>query len=130
MGSTILILGILFVFFSARMLLTREIVAYNYYSVYALAACAFTKLGISINGVISNRKNNPIDFTMKLTNFADALVSIALTQSALLTMQNIENATSYDGVFGLIIGSVVIIIGCISLILSIVTKRQRSTKSI
>lgn len=125
MSSTILILGFLFIFFSAKMLLSGESVSYNYYSVYALAACAFTKLGMSIYWIIVlNRKSNPIDFTMKLTNFADALVSMVLTQSALLTMKHIEKSAYYDGIFGLIIGSSVLIIGCISLISSIATKRH------
>jgi len=129
MSSTILILGILFIFFSVKMLLIGENITYNDYSVYALAACSFTKLGMSIYWIIIlKRKNNPIDFTMKLTNFADALVSIALTQSAMLTMQHVEKAAYYDGVFGLIIGITVLIIGCISLIFSIVTKHHLDNK--
>lgn len=116
MDCIIVVLGILFAVFGFRMLSTGEEVHYSEYSVYLLALCAFIKLGVSIYWIIKLKGSNlPIDFTMKLTNFADALVSIVLTQSALLVMKGVAKSSYYDGIFGILVGITVIIIGIVSI---------------
>lgn len=119
MSSIIIILGVLFATFGFKMFFTGEEVHYSEYSVYAIALCSFVKLGVSIYWIVKLKgSNQPMEYTMKLTNFADAMVSLVLTQSALLVMKGIAKSSYYDGLFGIIVGFSVIIIGIISTVLS------------
>lgn len=116
MNAFIIVLGILFLIFGCRMLYTGEEVQYSSYSVYVLALCSFIKLGAGIYWIAKLKGSGQlIDITLKLTNLSDALVSIAITQSALLVMKGVAKSAYYDGLFGILVGVAVTIIGAVSL---------------
>lgn len=116
MSIIIILLGALFIFFGSRMFTSGEVVQYKFYSVYGMLICAVIKLPTSIYSlIVFKRKKNPVDFTLKLANFSDALVSVVLAQSAYFVLKGIAKAAYYDGLFGIIVDTIVMIIGSISL---------------
>ena len=90
--------------------LFKFILLWRYFTGTACLRAAYRRFG----PVFCRSSTGFMELTMKLTNFSDALVSIVLAQSALLVMKGIEKASYYDGVFGVLVGIAVIIIGIIS----------------
>lgn len=116
MSAVIVLLGVLFAAFGLKMLLTGEEVRYSKFNVLVLALCAFVKLGCCIVWIAKRDwGRGPMDFALKLTNLSDALVSLVLTQSALLVLMHVVRSSYYDGLFGIGAGVVVVVIGLVSL---------------
>ena len=80
-----------------------------------MALVSFWSIGSAIYGMIKYKRNHtPILKAVKLTNFANALTSIMLTQIVLLdTYANngIYNSNLMNGLTGMSIGIVIIILG-------------------
>ena len=85
------------------------------YMTYLVALIAFWSISSSIYGMIKyKRYHEPILKAVKLTNFANALTSIMLTQIVLLdTYANtkVYNSNLMNGLMGIGIGIVIIILG-------------------
>ena len=85
------------------------------YLTYLVALVAFWSIGSAIYGMIKYKRNHtPILKAVKLTNFANALTSIMLTQIVLLdTYANtkVYNSNLMNGLTGMGIGIVIIILG-------------------
>lgn len=108
----LIILGIICLLYSVHIILTGEIIPYSKTSTYLLGICAIIKLGTSIYSLTMAR-DSYIEkfFIMKLTNAADGLISLVLTQSAILTLNNVAGAALYNGLFGITAGICIILIG-------------------
>ena len=82
---------------------------------WLVALFAFWSIGSAIYGMIKYKRNHtPIIKAVKLTNFANALTSIMLTQIVLLdTYANTEvyNSNLINGLTGISVGIVIIILG-------------------
>jgi hypothetical protein len=53
----------------------------------AIAAFTFTEIGVSVHGIVTTRKNRePIMEAVKLTNFSTSLISLVLTEAALMSL--------------------------------------------
>lgn len=112
-GLTIVLLGVTFLIASLHTFITKEIPYYHWVNTYLITICTFSKLGISSIGLI-NRKNKNISFIhAKITNLVDGILSLNLTQEAILSMKNIENGWYYNGIFGIALSALVCIIGLI-----------------
>ena len=84
------------------------------YLTYLTALIAFWSIGSAIYGMIKYKRNHtPILKAVKLTNFANALTSIMLTQIVLLdTYATINyNSNLVNGFTGMGISLIIIIIG-------------------
>ena len=83
------------------------------YFTYLVAFVAFWSIGWSIYGMVKYKgKSNPILKSVKITNFANALTSIVLTQVVLLNTY----ASEYDlvvvnGYIAMMVSLVIIILG-------------------
>lgn len=87
-GVFLCLLGVSYLLVCLRIYLVGDALVYEGYIVYLVALIAFTKLGFAIHGNIVNRHlNNPIISTLKMISFTDAVVSIVVTQMAVLTMK-------------------------------------------
>lgn len=112
MGASILVIGIILFIESLHTYESGETLHYSMYGVYLLTLSTFIKLGISLYGTIVYReKKGELIFTAKLTNIADALFSLVLTQCAILSMMNTINASRYNGLFGIFTSIMVSTIG-------------------
>ena len=74
----------------------------NFNIILAIATIAFTKIVLSIIGLVKTKGlHNPILSVIKIASFTDAMVSIVVTQCALLSMEGSEHAVSSSALFGM-----------------------------
>ena len=81
----LILLGIMYFFVSSYMYYKGTNTTMHEYITYLVALIAFTSIGTAIYGMIKyKRSQEPIMKGIKITNFANALTSIVLTQVVLL----------------------------------------------
>lgn len=120
-GLFIIFSSICFILYSIWTIIAKRIVNYDLYTGIFIATVTFFDIGYSIYGIIKESKNNHVqNKLLKLINLATALVSLELTQSALLsfTMINADNSL-YNGLIGIIVGICSLLIGIFIIIKSI-----------
>ena len=112
-GILLVILGIMYFFVSVYMYYKGTNTTLHEYLTYLVALNAFWSIGWSIYGIVKfKRKSNPILKSVKLTNFANALTSIVLTQVVLLdTYAKEYDLSKINGYTGMAVSIVIIIIG-------------------
>ena len=105
-----------------RMYYAGDSTVYKGYTVYLVAAVAFTKLGFAVYGTaVTRRLENPIVSTLKIVSFTDAFVSIVVMESTLLSMERVEHASGYSAFTGMIVSAVFVLEGILML-----AKKKRS----
>ena len=114
-GILLVVLGIMYFFVNVYIYYKGTNTTMHEYLTYLVALVAFWSIGSAIYGMIKYKINHtPILKAVKLTNFANALTSIMLTQIVLLdTYANTEvyNSNLMNGLTGMGIGIVIIILG-------------------
>ena len=114
-GSFVIMASLFFIIYSIWTIISHKVVNYNLYIGITIATITFYDIVYSIYGVIKSIKNNnKQNNLLMLVNLATALISLELTQSALLsfTQINIDNSL-YNGIIGIIVGFNSLIIGMI-----------------
>lgn len=119
-GILLVLLGIMYFFVSVYMYYKGTNTEMHEYLTYLVALNAFWSVGWSIYGMVKyKRKSNPILKSVKITNFANALTSIVLTQVVLLdTYASEYNLAKVNGYTGMAVSLVIVIMG-ISMIINI-----------
>lgn len=114
-GILLIILGIMYFFVNVYIYYKGTNTEMHEYLTYLTALIAFWSIGSAIYGMIKyKRDHSPILKAVKLTNFANALTSIMLTQIVLLdTYANVEtyNSNIMNGVTGMAVSLIIIILG-------------------
>lgn len=114
-GILLIVLGIIYFFVNVYIYYKGTNTTMHEYLTYLVSFVAFWSIGFAIYGMIKYKKNHtPILKAVKLTNFANALTSIMLTQIVLLdTYADIEvyNSNLMNGLTGMSIGVIIIILG-------------------
>lgn len=114
-GILLVILGIMYFFVNVYIYYKGTNTTMHEYLTYLVALVAFWTIGSAIYGMIKYKRNHsPILKAVKLTNFANALTSIMLTQIVLLdTYANSEiyNSNLMNGLTGMSIGILIIMLG-------------------
>ena len=114
-GILLVVLGIMYFFVNAYIYYKGTNTTMHEYLTYLVALVAFWSIGSAIYGMIKYKRNHtPILKAVKITNFANALSSIMLTQIVLLdTYANtkIYNSNLMNGLTGMSVGVVIIILG-------------------
>ena len=114
-GILLVVLGIIYFFVNVYIYYKGTNTTMHEYLTYLVALVAFWSIGSAIYGMIKYKRNHtPILKAVKLTNFANALTSIMLTQIVLLdTYANtkVYNSNLMNGLTGMGIGIVIIILG-------------------
>ena len=128
-GILLVLLGIMYFFVNVYIYYKGTNTTMHEYLTYLVALVAFWSIGSSIYGMIKYKRNNmPILKAVKLTNFANALTSIMLTQIVLLdTYANTEayNSNLMNGLTGISVGIVIIILGLYMIMIIGINKIQR-----
>ena len=94
------------------------------YLSYLVALMAFSSIGSAIYGMIKYKRNKePIIKGIKITNFANALTSIVLTQVVLLDIYAKGYDSTVNGYIGMGVSLIIIVLG---LYVIIGAKRDRS----
>ena len=114
-GILLMVLGIMYFFVNVYIYYKGTNTTMHEYLTYLVALVAFWSISSAIYGMIKYKRNHtPILKAVKLTNFANALTSIMLTQIVLLdTYANtkVYNSNLMNGLAGMGIGLVIIILG-------------------
>lgn len=112
-GILLILLGIMYFFVSVYMYYKGTNTTMHEYLTYLVALNAFWSISWAIYGMVKyNRKTSPILKSVKLTNFANALTSIVLTQVVLLdTYASEYNLSQVNGYTGMAVSIIIIIIG-------------------
>ena len=114
-GILLVVLGIMYFFVNVYIYYKGTNTTMHESITYLVAFVAFWSIGSAIYGMVKYKRNHtPILKAIKLTNFANALTSIMLTQIVLLdTYAKTENYNSNltNGLSGISVGIVIIILG-------------------
>lgn len=112
-GILLILLGIMYFFVSVYMYYKGTNTTMHEYLTYLVALNAFWSISWAIYGMIKyNRKTSPILKSVKMTNFANALTSMVLTQVVLLdTYASEYHLAEENGYTGMGVSLIIIIIG-------------------
>ena len=111
-GIMLILLGIMYFFVSSYMYFNGTNTTIHEYITYLVALIAFVSIGTAIYGMIKYKKNTePIIKAVKLTNFANALTSIVLTQVVLLDTFAENYNSSVNGYTGMGVSFVIMFLG-------------------
>ncbi len=111
-SAAIILLGVIFTLSGLHTYKSEKMLGYGMYSVLVLSLCTFVKLALSIYGVSKFRYDREnVMFSVKMTNLTDSLMSLVITQSAILSVAHREDAYIYDGVYGAFVGVAVTALG-------------------
>lgn len=111
-GIIILISSIIYAIYSINHFLGSTSTNYTLIVGIAIATFTFTELTMAIIGLVSARKNRDIlSETIKLIYLASSLISLVLTQTAILSFSHEGDVSFYNGLSGIIFGCLAAIIG-------------------
>ena len=114
-GILLIVLGIMYFFVNVYIYYKGTNTNMHPYMTYLVALIAFWSIGSAIYGIIKYKRNHtPILKAVKLTNFANALTSIMLTQIVLLdtyAATEIYNSNLMNGLTGMGIGIIIVVLG-------------------
>ena len=111
-GVMLMLLGIVYFFVSSYMYYNGTNTTMHEYVTYLVALIAFTSIGNAIYGMIKYKRNyEPIIKGIKITNFANALTSIVLTQVVLLDTYAKGYDSTLNGYTGMGVSIIIIILG-------------------
>lgn len=97
------------------------------YVALLIATVTFTDITIATIGIVKAKKKNDLETEMiKYTNLATALISLSLTQSAILSFTNEnQDMSMWNGIGGIVMGSLACIIGVYMIVNGSIKKRQK-----
>lgn len=114
-GILLVLLGIMYFFVNVYIYYKGTNTNMPEFITWLVALFAFWSIGSAIYGIVKYKRNHtPILKAVKLTNFANALTSIMLTQIVLLdtyAKTEVYNSNLMNGLTGISIGIVIIILG-------------------
>ena len=111
-GIMLILLGIMYFFVSSYMYFKCTNTTMHEYITYLVALIAFSSIGTAIYGMVKYKRNEePIIKGIKLTNFANALTTIVLTQVVLLDTFATEYNSSLNGYTGMGVSLAIIGLG-------------------
>ena len=111
-GIMLILLGIMYFFVSSYMYYKGTNTNMHEYITYLVALIAFTSIGTAIYGMIKYKRNKePIIKGIKITNFANALTSMVLTQVVLLDTYAKGYDSTLNGYTGMGVSLIIIGLG-------------------
>jgi len=111
-GVMLILLGIMYFFVSSYMYYKGTNTNMHEYITYLVALIAFASIGTAIYGMIKYKRNQePIIKGIKITNFANALTSIVLTQVVLLDTYADGYDSTLNGYTGMGVSLIIIGLG-------------------
>lgn len=105
-GYIIVFTSLIYVIYCTRMLFREQSTArYTNLMVIAIGSITAAEFGMSIQGIISARRNSdPIMEAIRLTSFVSALISLELTQTAILSHSG-SGTNLYFNLTGMFLGA-------------------------
>ena len=111
-GIMLILLGIMYFFVSSYMYYKGTNTTMHEYITYLVALIAFASIGTAIYGMIKYKRSQaPIMKAIKITNFANALTYIVLTQVVLLDTYAKGYNSTLNGYTGMGVSLIIIVLG-------------------
>lgn len=111
-GIIVLAASTVYTIYCIKMFFGGSGAQYHEYIAITIAAVTFTEVTVSLQGAIAARRNKePVVEAIKLTNFASSLISLVLTQTAILSFTYKGDASFFNGLSGIIFGTLAAFIG-------------------
>lgn len=112
-GRILIAASLLYMLYSGWSWFYPKVVSYHMYIALAIATFTFTEIGINLYGMLANRKNRtPLLHAIKTINLAASLISLVLTQSAILSFAGGESHDpSVNALMGLFSGTCAVLLG-------------------
>lgn len=102
-------------FFSFGFVITffyEDAANYSFWMIMYVAATAFIKMfSFLISAVVNLRKKSGVGYYVKLMSAAPALISLAITQRAILYFVGDKNASIVSGIGGIVFGLLAMLVG-------------------
>ena len=111
-GVFLLAAGLVYAIYMSRLIFTDvKLMKYDMILGIIIACVAFVEIGIAIKGVFNSIGKGHYYRNIKLINFCTALTAIALTEVALTSFASETDTRIMDGLFGMIVGLIMILMG-------------------
>ena len=112
-GLFIILASLLYILYSVYIIKEHINANYHMYVGILIAAITFTEIGIAIYGIIKNKNSLKAKIEKQL-NLCSAIISLSLTQQALMSFNNPgKDISLFVGIGGIVFSSITIIIGII-----------------
>lgn len=112
-GIILIIASLLYMSYSGWLYFHPKQVAYHEYIALAIATVTFTEIGLNLRGVLLFRKSaTPLLHAIKTINLASSLISLVLTQSAILSFaEEGQHDPAWNAILGVLMGGCAILLG-------------------
>ena len=112
-GKILILASLLYMVYSVWSYFHPQYIAYHMYVALTIATVTFVEIGLNIRGVVVNRKNKtPLLHAIKTINLAASLISLVLTQSAILSFaQGGYHDPSVNALLGILMGACAALLG-------------------
>lgn len=115
-GIVLIVSSLLYIIYSIQLFFRPITNSYHMYVAIGIATVTFTEVGLNIRGVAATRHNHTLLIhAIKMINLSASLISLVLTQMALLSFTKKEadflEISKANGVIGLLMGSAATLIG-------------------
>ena len=102
----------LYIAYSIRMYFHPTYTAYHPYIAMGIATVTFVEIGFNLRGVLVFRKNrSPLLHALKTINLATSLISLVLTQAAILSFADEVQNPASNGILGALMGTCAALLG-------------------
>ncbi len=102
----------LYIAYAIRMYFHPSYTTYHPYLAMGIATVTFVEIGLNLRGVLIFRKNYfPLLHALKTINLATSLISLVLTQAAILSFTDEVQNPSSNGILGVLMGTCAVFLG-------------------
>jgi divalent metal cation (Fe/Co/Zn/Cd) transporter len=111
-GIVLFASSMVFLLYSLYVMLVGVIVEYTLIEALIIATVTFTEIGMAVYGIKTTQtRRMPAVAATKLTNLASSMVSLVLTQAAILSFTTMGDLSFYNGISGILFGGIAALIG-------------------
>lgn len=127
-GICVIVASILFINYSIAVMKMHLNSTYHMYVSLLIATVTFTDIALAVVGIVKAKKKKDIENEMlKYVNLSTALISLVLTQKSILSFTNDgQDMSFYNGLGGIVIGSIVCTIGIYMAIKGRIQEKSKS----
>ncbi|OZG60198.1 ABC transporter ATPase [Bifidobacterium lemurum] len=113
-GLFLCVIGLSYALFSITLFFTGSGQRYDSIASITVAAITVVKIAVAVRGaVVARRERNPVDAAVRIIAITDACLSIVVMQNVLLEANRSDYAKESSGIFGVVLGVAVIIVGLV-----------------
>lgn len=133
-GINLILAGIVYAIYMARLIYTNvEVMEYDAFLAINIALISFIEIGIAVKGVFNAYGKGHYYRNIKLINLCSAFTAMVLTEIALTSFASEVDTRIIDGIFGISVGGIIILVAGFILIapkISIVDREHNVYKLI